>query len=569
MIGSMGVKGNTMGLPRWIRFAGACFLAVASMALGDDPPPGEEMPPPPVDDDEQPAPKDEGQAPPRDAGQTPPREEGQTPPKEGAPVAPEPTTLRLSVKECIALAIANNLDVKVSVQQTRSADAAVESGWGPFDPTLYLRGTYTNVEQPVGDALSGVSGVGLRTQHLFQSAAGVRQRFLWTGMQYDVGMELDRSRTNSLFALINPAWEIRTIARVTQPLLRGFGPSANLVAIRLARANKGVALDRFRADLDGIVFQVENAYYDLINAIKQKEVREKSLRLAETLLEVNRQKVRVGTLPPIEELQAEAEVASQQDGIISAQKAIEDAEDVLKRLIRPTWRDAAEWDARIAPTDELTVGPPAPSTEEAIRIALKRRPDYATLVRQVGAQEITIDEKKNALLPLVNVEGLYHQTGLGNDTNASFEGLMRDQPETWSVTLSFEYPLGNHTARGELRKAEIERRRLILSMKSLEQQIVAEVREAVRGITTTAKRIEATKKSTELATKQLEAEQKRYELGVSTSFQVLKFQRDLAEAQQRETQAFVDHRKAILRLQKATGGLLEEHGIIVDPESLE
>ncbi len=541
--------------------AGGILLLAAAFAFADDAPPVEgELPPPPPPDEEWAPGVDET---------TPPNDEAEQPPADAPPAEPEPPTLRLSVKECIALAVANNLDAKVSVQQTRTADADLQAAWGPFDPTPYLRGTYTDSQVPVGNALSGISGVGLSESHQFQSAAGVRQRILWTGLQYDVGMELDRTRSNNSFALINPAWEVRPIARVSQPLLRGFGTVANLAAIRLARASQGIALDKFRTDLTEIVFQVENAYYDLVNAIKQREVRQKSLKLAETLLEVNRQKVRVGTLPPIEELQAEAQVASQQEGIITAQKAIEDAEDVLKRLIRPTWRDATEWDARVVPTDELVVGGPAPNTEEAIREALDRRPDYTALSKQVGAQEITIDQKENDLLPLVNVEGLYRQTGLGNDTNAAFDELRQDQPEVWSVTLSLEYPLGNHTARGELKKAEVERRRLALTMKSLEQVIVAEVREGVRGISTTAKRIQAAKKSTELATKQLEAEQKRYELGVSTSFQVLQFQEDLVNAEQRETQAFVDHRKALLRLQKATGKLLEDNGVVVDPGSFD
>ncbi len=556
IVTGMGMKGNTFRRALG-PVAGGILLFAAALAFSDDAPPMEsDLPPPPLADDAWEAP---------DVQPAPPDDDAEKPPADTPPAGPEPATLRLSVKECIALAVANNLDVKVSVQQTRTADADVQAAWGPFDPTPYLKGTYTNSQVPVGNALSGVSGIGLSASHLFQSAAGVRHRFLWTGMQYDLGMELDRTRTNSSFALLNPEWEVRPIARVSQPLLRGFGAAANLAGIRLARATQGIALDRFRTDLTEVVFQVENAYYDLVNAIKQREVRQKSLKLAETLLEVNRQKVRVGTLPPIEELQAEAQVASQQEGIIGAQKAIEDAEDVLKRLIRPTWRDASEWDARVVPTDELMLGGPAPNTDESIRKALDRRPDYTALSKQVGAQEITIDQKENDLLPLVNVEGLYRQTGIGNDTNAAFDELTRDQPEVWSVTLSLEYPLGNNTARGELKKAEVERRRLALTMKSLEQVIVAEVREGVRGISTTAKRIQAAKKSTELATKQLEAEQKRYELGVSTSFQVLQFQEDLVNAEQRETQAFVDHRKALLRLQKATGTLLEDNDILVDP----
>lgn len=489
-----------------------------------------------------------------------PAEEAATPP-------PEPPTLKLSVKECIALALSNNLDVKVSVQQTRTAEADLQASWGPFDPTPYLKGTYTETQEPVGDFLSGIPGIGLREAQIFNSAGGVRQRFLYTGMQYDIGVELDRTMTNSTFALVNPSWEVRPIAKVTQPLLKGFGSAANLAGIRLARANKGIALEKFRSDLTEVVFQVENAYYDLINAIKQLEVRKKSLKLSETLLEVNRQKVKVGTLPPIEELQAETDVASQQEGIIAAEKAIEDAEDVVKRLIRPTWRDPSEWAAHVVPTDELTVVTIAPNTEESVRIALARRPDYVTIARQVTAQEITIDARENDLLPQLNLEGLYRQTGLGNDTHAAFVELEKDQPETWSVTLSFEYPLGNHTARGELKKAEVERRRLVLTMESLEQKIVAEVREAVRAITATAKRIEAAKKSTELSTKQLEAEQKRYELGVSTSFQVLKFQDDLAQAEQRERQAYVDHEKSVIRLQKSKGVLLEENQILLDPDA--
>ncbi len=482
-------------------------------------------------------------------------------PLRGTPAASGPHrsehTLFLSMRQCIQMAIENNPDILISKFDPELNHYDVGAAYGAFTPTLFGSLTSNEDDRETGSALSGAKAVERDT---LQWTTGLRGLF-YSGLTYELSVLASREDSNSTFATLDPNWTTAAGWTLRQPLLKNFGARYNRRNILIARRNKDVSLHRFLNTTLRTVFAVQEAYLNLVFALRDKEVKDKSLKLAEKLLEVNRNKVRVGAMAPIEEVQAEAQVAAQLEGIILAEKAIEDAEDVLKRLIRPARGDLSDWNSHIYPTDppfyeEIQVG-----FDEQVRTALIHRPDYLEFAELKEIQDIQIMAKENDLKPSVDLQWKYTYNGLEEDVEDSFRRLASGEFQTYEIGLFVEYPLGTRAQRSGLKRAEAERRRIDVQQRSIEQVIVAEVREAVRGIGTSARRIEATRKASELARKQLEADEKRLELGLSTSFQVLQFQEDLAEAERNETKAVIDHMLAILKLYRVNGTLLEKMGI--------
>ncbi|MBI5369144.1 MAG: TolC family protein [Planctomycetes bacterium] len=473
----------------------------------------------------------------------------------GAPAAPERpdrATLRLSAREAVEFALANNLDVQISRIGPEIGHWDIVSAMGIFDPIGFYNYTAGKDVRATGSELSGAE---ILNNQSHQFDIGVKGQ-LFQGLKYTVDYQGQRSYSNSEFASLNPAWTTSIGFGLTQSILRGGGTKYVMAPIRIARKGKAAAHDQFEIDLTTSVFNVLTAYWNLVFAINDRAVKEKSLRLAQRLLEVNRNKVRVGSMAPIEELSAEASVAAQQEGILVAETAIENAADRLKSLIFPVRRNLDEWDVTLVPADEPLFMAYPTEVESSIITAIGRRPELARLLKLADQQELVLVQAQNEQLPLLDVSWSFRYNGLAEGMQESYRQTMSTDYKTWQIGAVLEYPFGSRTARGREKRASAEHRRIILQTKSAEQQIVVEVREAVRELATVAKRIEANTVAGQLARKQLEAEEKRLELGLSTSHQVLQIQKDVAQAEENAAKATIDYTMAVYKHQKATGTLL-------------
>lgn len=463
-------------------------------------------------------------------------------------------TVFVTQTDVIEMALQNNTDLIVSRFDPELGHYDISGGYGIFDPMFYHQSIYNDDARQTGSSLSG-AGVSNRDTTTF--ATGFRG-LLYTGATWDTALTTVREVSNSSFSSINPAWSTTAGFTLRQPLLKNFGIAYNKRNITIARKNRKVSLEHVAASMLNTVFSVEEAYFNLVFALRDMDVKEKSLKLAEKLLEVNHNKVAVGALAPIEELQAETEVAARQEAIILAEKAIEDAEDALKRLIRPEAGTLSDWSEHVYPTDQPIYEPVEVNLDEQVKMALAQRPELREFGPLLEIQDIQIDARKNDLLPSLDLQWKFGYNGLGDTVDTSYHNVGASDYKTYEIGAFLEYPLGNRTARYAVKRAEAEKRRIAVQRRGVEQGIVAEVREAVRAIVTSVRRIEASTKATELARKQLEADEKRLELGLSTSFQVLQFQEDLAQAERNATKAVIDHVVARFRLQKANGTLLDQ-----------
>jgi outer membrane protein len=318
-------------------------------------------------------------------------------------------------------------------------------------------------------------------------------------------------------------------------------------------------------------------------------VAEESLTLANQLHEMNRVQVDVGTKAPLELVQSEAGIATRQEDIIRVSAIVEDAADLLRRLLN--LGDEQHWSIPIVPTTGPETDRIQIDLEEALSGALAHRPELAA--QRLTQETLQIDERffRNQKLPTVDFQVRYGYNGIGGDAvlerdpitgvptevneggydDAIQQVLDRDF-KGWQLGVNFAYPLQNRTAKANHTIARLAVERGSTVLQDLEQLIRTEVRAAARNVETAAQQIDSAGKSRELAERNLEAEQKKYENGLSTSFQVLEIQEDLSGARSREVNAITGYRRSLVRYYQAIGTLLEANSIeledVTDPDQV-
>lgn len=291
----------------------------------------------------------------------------------------------------------------------------------------------------------------------------------------------------------------------------------------------------------------------------------KSLERAEDLLRKNKIEVESGTLAPIEIIEAESGVASRVEAIISAENAIRDKEDELKRILNLADSEIIS-DVEIVPVDKPTFEPKEVPLKETIKIAMEKRPELKELQIEVENAGMEVRRKKNELFPKLDLTGGVRYSGLGGTIDGAHDSTFSGDFQGEFITLTFEVPIGNRAARNDYKKAKLGKEQSALNVKKKELDIVVEVRGSVREVMTNIERVMATRKARELAQKRLEVEEKKYSVGRSTSLEILRAQEDLATAEGNETKALTDYEISRGSLEAAKGTILDAYNIQVEED---
>ncbi|MFQ5894754.1 MAG: TolC family protein [Nitrospinota bacterium] len=475
------------------------------------------------------------------------------------PPAPRPAQLALSLREAISLALSKNFDILIEsfVPRIRETDVVREES--VFDPaaTADLVAQKDIAQSPSRFFPGGVSRSGEQKVTL-----GFEQRVV-SGAQYRLALEGLRVTTNSGNVLFDPRFEGNLVLTLTQPLLKDFGVDVNRAQIRIAQLSRDQSLLAYRARVIEVLSLVQGAYWELVFAIEDLATKRKSLELAKDLLRRNRIQVEVGTLAPIEILQAEAAVASREEDVIVAENAVRDAEDRLKRILNLPG-GLRDWETRILPTDKPQFRPEPVNLRESIRTALRARPDYRQLRLRVQSQRIQLQRARNQTLPQLNLLASAGLTGLDNTRRGAADRLSSGDFYSWEVGVGFRIPLGNRAARSGLTRRRLEALQAALELRNLEQKVIEEVRAGVRRLVRDEKRVAATRVARRLAEKQLDAQEKKFSVGLSTSREVLEDQEALATALIGEVNAIVDYNKSLVNLARVTSTALEKHRVVLE-----
>lgn len=480
----------------------------------------------------------------------------------------------LGLLDAIMTALENNLNIQAERLRAETSVLDVMASRGIFDPVLFSSGSHTDFEEPTSSQLdTGDTEISEVTGKRSTFELGLRNRFL-TGMTSELRFDQTRSLDDRAFQLLNPAYRSNLGLTLTQPLLRGGGVDVTLHDIRIAKTNVLITNEQFRQSVEDIVFQVIEAYWNLSFAEQDIRVKEESLTLAENEVRITENKVRLGLWAQLELDQALTEQYSRRADLVLAIKLFEDNLDSLRRLLYPL-ENNSDWDLLVRTTDQLKAAEldddeswldnqTIPDWGDNYAEALESRPEILQARLELRNRELEIMRGKNETLPTLDLSGSYTWAQLSDNFEDNVKDIWFPDPRTWTASLSFEYPLGDRTARAQLAKARIERRRSTLLLKEQENQVAGEVREASRAIESAIEQIRFSHRAFISAQKQLSAAASRRESGFLTNFEVLQFQRDLAEADQARNDAWRQYRLAQARSERAKGSLLRRVGIELD-----
>jgi outer membrane protein len=485
----------------------------------------------------------------------------------------DPRALKLSLEDALRTAMQRNLGVELQSYDYRMSGHSLRSQY-----TLYDWFGQATIEHGEAEGAT-ISQTEPTSSGVTRANFGVAQN-LPAGGNYFLGLNSNRQTTVGGFTDVSPAYRPSLVFAATQPLARNFGIDVTRRGILIARNTLGINREQFRTALMDTAVSVEQAYLDLVYARRAVEVVKESLFLARDQARITQIRIDVGASAPLDILQPRVTIATTEEQLITSVALVRDAEDRLRALLN---LDPAEWDRPIVPTDpvEYTALPVNPET--AVARALELRPELRQAELTTDTRRVQYVYARNQVLPQLdfNIDysasgvagrtpivdpvtgqptGRFNSTGYGDALTQVFGN---DFP-SWTFGLQVGVPITNIGARAEARRAELDLRSSRVSQQQTRQSVTIAVRAAARDVETTSRTIVASRTAREAAERNLEAERRRYENGMTTNFQVLQIQQQLSDSRVRELQALVGYNQAVANYHRQVGDILEARNITID-----
>ena len=398
----------------------------------------------------------------------------------------------------------------------------------------------------------------------------------------------DRVTNNSLFSILSPEVDSGFRLTLRQHLLAGFGFGPNMRFIRIARTNREISDVSFRGQVIATVSQIQNIYWDLVNAYEDVKVKERSLELAEKTLSDDREQVRIGAIAPIEVMKAESQEATANQDLLLSQNELQLQELLIKNAITRDLSDAVLAEASVIPTDTMSIPEKEPVTpiQDLITDAQQHRPELAEARMDLSNRDLSRKAASNAMKPEVDLIAWYGAYGLAGLQNGVYQGpticsnppcrlsptgysnafgdLFKNNSPDYAVGINITIPLRNRGAQADQIRSQLEFRQAQLHLQQLQNQIGIEVRNAQFALLQNRSRVDAARKARDLAQQTFDIEQKKKALGASTSNLVLQAARDLAQASSNYVAAMSTYEKSRVELDRATGLTLDHTGIQIE-----
>lgn len=490
----------------------------------------------------------------------------------------DPRALRLSLDEALNTAMQQNLGVQLTTFDYRIAGQNLRNQYGLFDWIAAANIRQASSDQPTTNPFQPS---GSRSTSI---GASVNQ-IIPTGGQYTIGFDSSRSTVTGGGTFINPQYGNGLDFAFNQPLMRDFGIDITRRGVTIARNNLGITDGQFRTEVMNTVSAVEQAYLDLIYARRAVGVVKESLFLARDQARITQIRIDVGASAPLDILQPRVTIATTEEQLIRAVASVRNAEDRLRALLNlPT----SEWDRPILPSEDVTYRPMTIDFQQSVERAVANRPEMSQQALLTDNARVQALYLRNQVLPTVDFVLNYGLSGLAGrslelDDEGNPTGRTRSNPYSdtfsqiagldfpaWNVGLNFGVPILNIGARAQARAAQLDLEQSQMTAAQIRQNIAVEVRAAARAVDEFAQTIAATRAARDAAERNVDAERKRYENGMTTNFQVLEVQQQLSDARVRELQAMIGYNKAVAAFHRAVGDILEVHNIrLTEPEKVE
>lgn len=484
--------------------------------------------------------------------------------------------LVLSLKNYLDLVLANNTDIAIQRLSIEVPKNAIQRAFSIFDPTLTSNFSATRTKQPATNQLQGAEVVSQLNQPLNTRF----QQLLPTSTTVFTQLNWSKLSTNDQFAIYNPAYTTTWQMGFTQPLWRGRGPYITKIGITIARAAKRQQDYNVRDAIMRLLVTAEQAYWDVVSARENLKVNQEALKLAEAALERTNREIELGATSELERFQPEQNAATARINVTRTEYQLRAFEDALRHQIGADL-DPDVRDLPIVLTEDVTKLP-APiqyDREQLVRTALENRPDIKAQKIALDVNDLQIKNALNSIKPLFNLTGSYQTFGRGGPGHTRIGGAPVFVPgnawDAWSMMFGFNYntfsfglqlqlPLRDRAGSANLADAVVNQRLAALRERSLEEQIRQEVLNAITNVESSREGVRLAQIAVDYAQKRVEADQKRYDLGVINIFFLLSAQNDLATAQSNLVNQMVNYRRNLLILQQRLGTLFDDRGIVID-----
>ncbi|HKE57034.1 MAG TPA: TolC family protein [Pyrinomonadaceae bacterium] len=562
------------------------------------------------------------------------------PPFQPRPLPPLPSLNRLgvsgeamplSLNDAIKKALENNNDIEVARDDVKFAETQLRSLEGIFDPVFSITPTYDKRISPQQSSLGGGAVSGTTSSTTWSWSPGVTKQFGTGGGNYFVQFANSHTNTSNSFSLLNPFYSSNLSLNFTQPLLRNRSIDNNRRQIRIQRKRLDQSDADFRNRTIQIISQVQQAYWELVFALRDQQNQLANLNLSRENLKNVEAQIAAGAKAPLERAEVQTELANRESTLLVAVQSVAIAENNLKTLILkdPT---SPDWSAQLTPTDTPKIDTTPVNLDDALKAARENRPELQRLRLQNDINAIDLQYFKNQTKPQIDLTGTVALTGLaGKDVSAlissgsglvplisgdpnlnanafllqqirniqiaqglpvavvpqvpvtintpnsflvggygqTLSNLFGGKTRNVTVGVAISLPFHNTTAEANLAGARIQKEQLTATMRSQEQVIEVDVRNSAQAVETARHRVLSAREARVNAEMQLEGEQRLYQVGRSTTFLLFQRENTLTNARASELRAETDYNKALADLQRATSTTLRANNVVVDsPSSL-
>jgi outer membrane protein TolC len=491
--------------------------------------------------------------------------------------------VQLTLDDAIALALERNLDIAVQRLNPQLSDIAIASARAVYSPNLTSTvGNQSSSRPPTSQLQLSQGGGGVSSSTLTYNG-GLTKTLPWSGASVALTLNNNRQSTNSNNAFYNPSFQSTWTAEFQQPLLRGFKTDSARQQIAVTKINRDISDIQLKATITNTVSNVRNAYWDFVFATQAVDVARQSLDLADKLVADNQTRVEIGTMAPIDVVQARSEQATRRQALVTAQSTQRTTELALKRLI-VSGTDDPNWSARLDPVDQPEFQPETVDVDEAVRNALSQRTDLEIAKKNLEVNDVTLAYLRDQTRPQANLVASYSTQGVGGPylkrsntgvlgstvtetipggISDALDSLFRNRYPNWNVQVQVNYPLGFSAQEASVQRARVQLQQVEAQMKQIELQVATDVTNAAIQVQNTAEAVQAAQAARALSQERLDAEQSKFEVGMSTNYFVVQAQRDLRDAQNSELRAILNYRKALVELERLQQTALGNSGITI------
>jgi len=487
-------------------------------------------------------------------------------------------TLTLSLNDAIKRALENNNDIEVARDDVRFAETQLRALQGVYDPFYTINPQYQKNIQPVTFITSGAPSGKLSTSQ-FSFDPAITKSFARGGGTYALQFNNSKNTTSAINSTLNPFWSSNLSLTITQPLQRNRSIDNNRRQIRIQKKRLEQSDADFRLRTIDVITRVQNAYWDLVFALRDQQNQLENLNLSRENLRRVEAQISVGTQAPLARAEVQTELANRESTLLLAVQNVSIAENNLKQLIA---KDATEleWSAQITPTDTPKFDANPVNLNDALKEARDNRPELRRLRLQTDITQIDIQYFKNQMRPRIDLQSTFATTGLAGSPcltcqaqaplflqgsySKTLSNLFSFDTRNITVGVAIQIPLKNTTAKANFAGARIQQEQLEASMRSQDQIIEVDVRNAAQAVETSRRRVLAARDARTNAEMQLEGEQRLYQVGRSTTFLLFQRENALTNARNAELRAETDYNKALADLQRATSTTLRANNVMVD-----